>query len=316
MKYTAKIISTVALTIFSISTFAQLPNTPQNAKAASMETANSDYVTTGSLLPYFVAPDNTINTMAGAGTMKNSIFNWTVTTSADAAIAGSASTVKKYDGTAVTEYNDFRTVTAGTGFYDNEIGILWDATYSAGTQYKVKVTEKSVTLSSTVAGCLSTTTVEKNVYVLPAATVAFSGTEGGGCTTSAGSSFYVPINVSGLGSWTVIYTISYNGAAAGADQTYTLTMASPAVSDATVFAVASAAKLAEGTPTGKTDGLKIDLPALQFGYYDIVIKDVKDIIAKKANNFVSLPTSPATGSYRIYVNPSPTTQSIQHVKNL
>jgi len=307
-------IVTVALfTVVGMSLSAQNVATP-TAGAANVETGTSDYVTIGSRVPYFVPTDPIIQAMTTAGTMKQSIFKWLVTDATNTNVPGFS--VLKYDGSgAAASYDNFRTVTAGTGYYDNEMSILWDApTYTVGTQYIVKVSEKSVTLSSTVAGCDALNTITNNVYVLARPTVSFPVTEGGGCTVTPGSAYYVPLTVNGLGNWTVTYTVSYNGGAASAPATYNLSGGPVATTDATVIADAAATKLQAGTPTGGTAGLLYNLPAAQYGYYDIAITDIQDRISKKAQN--TLAASAAVGTFRIYVNPVPVTQPINHIKNL
>lgn len=303
----------VLMFVLSLGANAQNVSTP-SAGAANVESGTSDYVTIGSRLPYYVATDPAIQAMTTAGTMKASIFKWFVTDASDATISGIG--VLKYDGTAATEYDAFRTITGGTGYYDNEISIAWTtgAGFAAGTEYKVKVAEKSVTLSSTIQGCEDATPEEMPVYVLARSTVAFDGTEGGGCGTAPGTNFYVPLTVTGLGSWQVTYTVSYNGGAASAPATYTLGLASPSVTDATVIAASTTSRSAAGTPTSGTDGLEIALPAAQYGYYDIAITDITDVISRKSLD--GLAAQAAAGTYRIYVVPTPTTQPIQHIKNL
>jgi len=300
-------------TMTAVALHAQNVATP-SAGAANVESGTSDYVTIGSRVPYYVQTDPVIQAMTDAGTMKQSIFRWFVTTAADVTIPGIG--ILKYDGTAATQYDAFRNVQAGTGYYDNEISIVWSTGqgFAAGTQYKVKVAEKSVTLSSTIQGCEDATPEELNVFVLARPTVAFDGTEGGGCGINPGTDFYVPLTVTGLGNWEVTYTVSYNGGAAGAPQTYTLNLAAPAVTDATVIAESTTPRTAAGTPTSGTDGLRVSLPAGQYGYYDVTITNITDRISRKSQD--ALAAQGAAGSYRIYVVPTPTTSPIQHLKNL
>lgn len=305
MKMKSLLMTVVGLALMSMQTFAQNVATPTSTTS---EAANSDYVTVGSRVPYFVTPDATIQAMTDAGTMKASIFKWNVTTAADAVLG--TVPILNYSGANATEYNNFRAATAGTGYYDNEISVEWSAAngFAAGTQYKVKTIEKAVTLSSTVAGC-DGTEQEKNVFVLARPTVAFVGTEGGGCTTAAGSNFDVPLTVTGLGDWQVTYTVAYNGGAPSAASTYSLTLAAPAVNDGNVIAQSTTDR-----NTGAGEGLMYTLPAGQYGYYDITITNITDRTSRKA--LTALPAAGATGSFRIYVNPTPTTQPIQHIRNL
>lgn len=298
------------LTLTAMSLSAQNVATP-TAGASNMDGTTSDYVTIGSRVPYFVQPDASIQAMTTAGTMKESIFQWLITDNTGTNVTGF--NILKYDGSGTaTQYDNFRTTSTTSGFYDNEMSVSWATpTYSAGTKYEVKVTEKSVTKSSTIEGCLSGTQSVRDVYVLAQPTVAFAGTEGGGCGTSAGSSFYVPLTITGLGSWQVTYTVAYNGGAESSPATYTLTAADPiaSITDANVIAQSTSSR-----STTSNDGLKIDLPASQYGYYDVKITNITDRISRKSLDVLA--ASSAAGSYRIYVNPAPVTSPIQHVKNL
>ena len=295
------------LVVTAVAAFAQNVNAP-SAGAGNVDSISSDYVTLGSRVPYYVPVDPVIYTMTTVGTMKPSIFRWFITTSSDALIAGIP--LLEFDGTPGQEYDDFRNVAAGTGYYDNEISVAWTAAngFAAGTQYKIKVAEKSVTQSPVIAGC-DGNTQEKSVYVLAPPTVAFAGAQGGGCTVSPGTTFEVPLTVTGLGDWQVTYTVSYNGGAASAPVVATLTLAAPVVTDATVIA---ASVLARNTATG--EGLLVNLPAAQYGYYDITITNITDRTSRKSMDALAL--SAAAGTFRIYVSPVPGTLQIKHVKNL
>ncbi len=307
MKLRTRILMLAVLSMFGLRAIAQNVATP-SAGAANVETANSDYVTVGSRLPYFVNTDATIQGMTDAGTMKASIFSWNVTNAADVNVAGAS--ILNYAGAAAAQYDKFRVPTAGTGYFDNEISILWGGpTFTAGTAYKVKVAEKSVTNSATIEGCEDATPEVKDIFVLARPTVAFVGTEGGGCATAPGSSFNVPLTVTGLGNWDVTYTVSYNGAAASGPATYTLTLAAPAVTDANVITESTSARV-----TGATEGLSYTLPAAQFGYYDVTITNITDRISRKS--MVPLTAAGAAGTFRIYVSPTPATSPIQHIRNL
>lgn len=302
------VIGALALTAMQIN--AQNVVTP-SAGAASVEAPNSDYVTIGSRVPYFVPTDPSIQAMTTAATMKQSIFNWFVTSATDVSIASVPFYKFAAPATVAVQYDDFRTPAAATGFYDNEISVVWSVAngFTAGTQYKIKTAEKSVTLSSTIAGCVAITPVEKPVFVLARPAVAFIGTEGGGCTVAPGSNFDVPLTIKGLGDWQVTYTVAYNGGAAGAAVTYTLTQAAPAVTDVNVIAESVLAR----TP-GAGLGLVFPVPALKYGYYDIAITDITDRTSRKSLDVFA--ATGAVGTYKVYVNPVPVTQPIQHIKNL
>lgn len=305
MKTKSLLLAIAGFVLLSVQSFAQNVTTPS---APTSEAANSDYVTVGSRVPYYAAPDPTIKTMTDAGTMKASIFKWNVTTAAD---ANMTVPLLEFDGSAGQQYNDFRVVTPATGFYDNEISVEWTVAngFAANTQYKVKVAEKTVTNSMTIAGCEDATPEVKDVFVLERPTVAFAATEGGGCGVAPGSAFDIPLTVQGLGNWEVTYTVSYNGGAASAPANYTLTLGAPAVTDATVIAQS---QLDRNTAAG--EGLSYTLPLAQYGYYDVTITNITDRISRKS--LAALPASGASGTYRIYVTPTPTTQPIQHIRNL
>ncbi len=296
-----------ALALIAMQMNAQNVATPS---AGAAEILNSDYVTVGSRVPYYVPTDAIIQAMTTANTMKQSIFNWSVTTAADVAMP--AVPFYKYAAPAALapEYNDFR-VAAASGFYDNEVSVVWSAAngFAAGTQYKVKTAEKSVTLSPTIAGCLALTPVEKPVFVLARPTVAFIGTEGGGCTVTPGTDFDVPLTIAGLGDWKVTYTVAYNGGAAGAPVTYTLLQAAPGVTDINVIAESILSR----TPAAG-NGLVFPVPAAQYGYYDVVVTNITDRTSRKSLDVLT--AAGAVGSFKVYVNPVPVTQPIQHIKNL
>lgn len=300
--------ATIALLLVAgLSTFAQYVGPTSTYDAV---TTTSDYVTIGSRMPYYVAPDATIATMATAGTMDYSEFQWEVLTSV---LAPLAITPENYAGNALT---------TGEGLApwvdENEISVTWAAPAVAGTQYVIRATEHSnpLGLANFTFGCADATPETRNVFVLAVPTVAFDGTSGGGCAIAPGTTFYVPLNITGLGDWDVTYTVAYNGGAAGAPATYTLTVADPigGVTDANVIAQSTAARDADGTPTGSTDGLAIALPAAQYGYYDVAITGFTDRISRKSLDAL-LPVA-AAGTYRIYVNPTPVTSPIQHLQNL
>ena len=303
-----RLTATVALfAIAGLGAFAQYVGPTATYDAV---TTTSDYVTIGSRVPYYVAPDAIIGAMATAGTMDYSEFQWEVLTSL---LAPLAITPETYAAAALT-------VGEGTAPWveENEISVTWAAPAVAGTQYVLRATEHSNPLGAGnfAFGCADATPVTRNVYVLAAPTVAFNGTQGGGCSIAPGSTFYVPLNITGLGDWDVTYTVAYNGGVASAPATYTLTVTDPigGVTDANVIAESTLARAANGTPTAATDGLAIALPAAQYGYYDIAITGFTDRISRKSMDALGAVT--AAGTYRIFVNPTPVTSPIQHLENL
>jgi hypothetical protein len=302
-------IATIALfAVAGATTFAQYI-TPS---VGTYNAATSDYVTIGSRVPYYVAPDATIATMATAGTMDYSNFLWEVLNAGLTPVAITPTTFANAP------------LTAGEGLApwvtQNEISVTWAAPAAAGNQYVMRATEHSNPLGAGnfALGCVDATPEVRNVFVLARPTVAFDGTEAGGCSAAPGTNFYVPLTVTGLGSWEVTYTVSYNGGAASAPATYTLTLADPiaGVNDGNVVAQSTLARSAAGTPTATpgTDGLEIALPLAQYGYYDVTITNVTDRIARKSLD--ALAATGAAGTYRILVTPTPGTGPIQHIQNL
>jgi hypothetical protein len=312
----------LSLAVFAmlyLQTNAQNVATPSNG-ATEMDSITSDYVTIDSRVPYFVETDDAIQAMTNASKMKASIFSWFVTSAANVKSAGVP--ILDYSGAAsAPNYNDFRVATAGTGYTNNEISIGWTLAngFLAGTQYKIKVAEKSVTLSNSISGCVGDT-VSKNVYVLARPTVAFAKTEGGGCTIKPTDDYYIELNVTGLGDWEVKWTLEYNGTGIVDTADYALTLTTPVINDANVIFESKESRTAAGTETTTpgpgTTGLKVALPAGQYGYYDVKILDISDRISRKTLTDLIPKYSGASGSFRIYVNPVPKTKQIQHVKNL
>src|SRR5512145_598444 len=118
-----RVTATIALFLVAgLSAFAQYVGPTATYDAV---TTTSDYVTIGSRVPYYVAPDATIATMAGAGTMDYSEFQWEVLTSA---LAPLAITPETYAGGALTD---------GEGLApwveQNEISVTWAAPAASGT---------------------------------------------------------------------------------------------------------------------------------------------------------------------------------------
>jgi hypothetical protein len=301
------IATAVLIAIATLGVFAQYvgPTPP----AGTYDAATSDYITIGSRVPYYVAPDAIIAALAPAS-MDYSNFQWEVLT---AALTPVAITPTTYGNTALT---------VGEGgapwVQENEISVTWAAPAIAGTQYVMRATEHSNPKGpgNFNFGCADATPEVRNVFVLARPTVAFNGASGGGCSVAPASTYYVPLTVTGLGSWQVTFTVSYNGGAAVAQAPYTLTVADPiaGVNDGNVIAQATLSRNADGTPTASTDGLAYVLPAAQYGYYDIAITDITDRISRKSLDVLA--ASGAASTYRIFVNPTPVTSPIQHIKNL
>lgn len=278
----------------------------------------SDYVTIGSRVPYYVTPDAAIAAMRTAGVMNYSAFSWRFTTNADVDLAGISPL--QYDGDASTN--------AGLAGYivENEVSVVWGgAGVAEGSTYNVRAIEHSNPLSGIADGCEGDEEI-RNVIILPRPTLAWGDAQTTGCGIAPGAAatFYVPLNVTGLGEWEVTYSVTYNGAAYIATTTSAaLGTATAVTSDATVVADAAAVKNLEGTPDTESDGLPIVLNgggALNgFGYYDVTITNITDRISRKSLD-MSLVASQAgdvpAAAYRIYVNPTPNTQPIQHLQNL
>lgn len=273
---------------------------------ATYEAANSDYVTIGSRVPYYVAPDATIAGLAPAS-MDYSNFLWEVL---DATLNPVAITPETYAGAALTVGEG-----GGSWVEENEISVTWAAPAAAGTQYVIRATEHSNPLGAGnfTFGCADLTPEVKNVFVLARPTVAFVGADGGGCSVAPGDTYYVPLTVTGLGDWIVSFEVAYNGGAAAAQADYTLALAAPVVNDGNVVAESTTPRTAAGTPTTDTDGLAYTLPAAQYGYYDVTITNITDRISRKSLDVLA--AAGAAGTFRIYVNPTPVTSPIQHVRN-
>jgi len=307
-----KMAITAMFVIASVGTFAQYV-VQQGTYDASLIT--SDYVTIGSTMPYYVAPDASIQALIGLGAMTFSQFEWQMTTMGSVSLGITPLT---YAGGALT------TLAAPNGavgyFTQNEISVPWSSPQVAvGTEYEVQVQEHSVPASGIFAeGCPGTTTV-RDIFVIAAPTITIPVAQNAmacGSIPAAGLTFYVPVTVTGIGPWTVTYSVTYNGAPYLAAAPNSVGVA-PGETDATVFAVASTPTVLAGTPTAATAGLPVVIngggATNGYGMYVVTVTNITDEISRKSLD--AIPGTLVSTTYTIYVNPTPATNPIQHEIN-
>jgi len=290
------------------------------SNATYVNDGTSDYVTIGSRMPYYVAPDPIIAALQAAGAMDYSQFAWQMTTMASVSVGI----------TPATYLNAALTAGGAAGYYtQNEISVIWSTpNVAVGSEYEVQVTEHSVPLSGIFAqGCVGNTTT-KDIFVIARPTIAFTLPiqENYPCGTAPGPGtiFYVPVSVTGIGPWKVTYNVTYNGGGPQLQSNIPVGVA-PGETDANVFITASTPTLLAGTPTAAVAGLPVTLngggATNGYGVYVVTVTNITDAISEKsldpaliAAQATDLPQAP-NATYSIYISPTPTTQPIQHLPN-
>ncbi|MFN8207168.1 MAG: hypothetical protein U0T82_07140 [Bacteroidales bacterium] len=245
-----------------------------------------DSVTVGSRMPYKVDPDPVI---AALSYMNPSIFKW---------VFSNGITVNKEDGTGSTSVS-------GEPGYIVENAISSVMPNIPGT-ITLTVNEKSQPNSGT--GCEGGDQV-LDILVLPRPTINFSGVQSAG-SCSVGT-YNLPVVLTGYGPWTIEYSVAFNG---GTAVNYTIT-------GGNAYSCGTASNAAGLSPTA---AFSLVIPAAQLasgpGEYEVKVLNVFDRIALKSldRGLVGSVASdlPASNSYKLYIYPTPTTNPIQHVRNL
>lgn len=249
---------------------------------------NVDTVTIGATMPYYVKGDPNMHMLRqwGAITAK-STYTWSATAAATATINQATTS-------------------------DSLVTISWP---KAGT-YRLSVTENPGAVASGYPALCTSVPYAMDVKVLNRPTVTWNGATPvkGGCGVN-GNTITVPIDLTGIGQWEVDYTVQY------------FDLANQEVNVAGITRDASEAAVPMGATSNKNDGsaltnqtlLSITIPAASavgaYGKYVITINSISDRISRKSG-ISSIAADVPAGSYTIYSMPTPTTQPIQHIKNL
>jgi len=214
--------------------------------------------------------------IAADANMNASRYNWFFTDNADAPIVA---------GITLDE------TPSGGSYAENTINVSYDAaTYTAGTTIKVKTAEISQPKFGT--GCTGAEE-EINVFFTAVPTITLANGSTGGCGVTTAS---VPVDVNGYGPFEVTFTVSYNG---GAPATFTQTIGSVADKGA------SSLNLSLNTTNHLTSGT---------GAYAVEVTNITDRFSQKSQ--VAIAGTATSNTYTIGINPTPTTQPIQHIRNL
>jgi hypothetical protein len=247
---------------------------------------NVDTVTVGATMPYYVNGDPNMHMLRqwGAITAK-STYSWTVPVASTATITGS----------------------------DSLVSVKWPL---AGT-YRLTVKENPGAVATGYPTLCPSVPYAMDVKVLNRPTVAWNGTTpvAGGCGVSGGTPITVPIDLKGIGQWEVDYTVQYFNLA---NQEVTVAGITRAASEPAVL-LGAASNKNDGTALANQSLLSISIPADKstgdYGKYVITITSISDRISRKSG-IPSEATDIPSVSYTIYSMPTPTTQPIQHIKNL
>jgi hypothetical protein len=250
--------------------------------AQTMEQSAADTATIGSKMIYQVTPDPVI---VADVNMNASHFDWNFSQTDDTPIANSGA------GITLDE------TVAGSGYYaESTINVTYTAaTYPAGTTIKVKTAEVTQPIFGT--GCTGSTE-EINVFFVAVPTVAVNGTSGGGCGIT---SWDIPLNITGYGPYDVTFTVEYNQG--GSTVTHTESVGAVANKGGSTHSL----NLTVNTTTHLNSGS---------GRYDIVITNIVDRFSGKSQVAIAGSVNGSADTYTIGVNPVPTTQPIQHIRNL
>ena len=239
-----------------------------------------DTVTVGSRMPYFVAPQATVPGLKFE-------YKWLF----DPTLA-----ILNYAGSPATPGT-------GAGFYvENEISVVMPAVGSI----KIGTNVQSLLVSTGAVLCpADATDVEYNIQVVAKPTLSWTSTEETFCGNT--SPVNIPFSLTGYGLWEVFYEVDYTALTTGATPTN----------------IVPATKVEIGSNGSKAGAYSFDLPAATFtnpGKYEIRIKNLTDRISRKSLTPIiaaagtEIPA--ATAVYTVNVYPAPTTNPLQHIKNM
>lgn len=242
-------------------------------------TGTIDTVTVGSVMPYRVTGDINFHALRLQGIFDFSNFNWSVT--------GAASGYQLRNNTGNTG-----TTPAAK---DTVISVNWVET---GT-YHVLTTEVPVPATGMPAISCTATANDLQVLVVNRPTAAWPSTVLGGCNV-AGTNVALPVNVTGTGKFDITYKVTYTN-----------------LSGETTDFIASKTETV-GTYQGNQTQVNLpalSIPAATYGTYTVIIENLSDRISRKSGVPTLNTDIPAT-NLKVYSYPAPTTQPIQHIKNL
>lgn len=245
------------------------------------QATNIDTVTVGSVMPYMVKGDPIMHQLRQIGALQKSDFNW--------ALSGGG------------------TLTAPAA-KDTVITVTWG---TAPGLYNITVAESPVAATGFPTPCAGTSQ-KLPVRVVARPTVAWNGsTTVGGCNV-ANTTVGIPVDVTGIGKWVITYDLVY----------YNLSNVATSITGVTGTDLTATIGLEnnknDGTALTNQTMLSINVPSTgagAYGKYVLTIKSVKDRISTKSGVSSSTGDYPS-GAYTIVSYPAPTTQPIQHIKNL
>lgn len=246
------------------------------------QATNIDTVTIGSTMPYMVKGDLNMHQLRQLGALVKSDFAW--------ALSGG--------GTLNTH-----------AAKDTVVTVSWSTVGS----YNLTVLEKPVAATGFPSFSCPGTSQKLPVRVVDRPTVAWYNNDSilGGCSI-ANSTVKIPVDLKGIGKWTITYDLVY----------YNLSNVSTVITGVTGTNLTAVL----GNQNNKNDGsalsnqtmLSINIPASgsgAYGKYVLTIKSVSDRISTKSGISSKASDIPNT-AYKIVSYPAPTTQPIQHIRNL
>ena len=238
---------------------------------------STDTVTVGSRMPYYMPAQTPVTGLTFE-------YKW---------VFDPGMTVLNYAGDANAPAG------TGTGFYkENEISVVMP-----GTAGSVKISTNVQTLSGTTLLCPPGADVDYPIQVVPAPSMIWDNTSPMILCKTIDADVSVDIQLTGYGQWEVAYRIVKTD----------LEDANPgAPIDRTATIGTSKDKV--GTTASDFELLIDDADFSGIGIYTITITSLTDRISRKSLDAVN-GTLPAT-TFKINVYPVPTTNKLQHVRNV
>ncbi len=253
-----------------------------SASEVPPQATNIDTVTVGSVMPYMVKSDPQTHQLRQLGALQFSDFDWAL---------GSGGTINTH------------------GAKDSVITVSWGTT--AGL-YNITVVEKPQAATGFPAFTCPANTQKLPVLLVGRPTLAWNGLSTiGGCNI-ANTTVNVPVDVKGIGKWTITYDLVY----------YNLSNVATPITGVTgtdlTATIGSENNKNNGTALTNQTMLSINVPASgvgAHGKYVLTVKSIKDRISTKSGVSSQASDIPSE-AYTIVSYPTPTTQPIQHIKNL